>query len=172
MTTSPYGPGVPGAGTNRNTGQTTTDDSFAALMNLFGNNKGLFGLGDLGTMGLFSFGGSLLSGLGSLLAGESPGEKRTKETYGLARNRLGQSVIEPEQYLADFYRTATPRIKRQGETIERRLGLDVGVAQGELWSSANEMLADFLLQAKMQADILKSQRDTQLLQLMGSMGTA
>lgn len=114
------------------------------------------------------FGKNLLGGLGGLLFGGQE-RARTNEIYNLAKNRLGQNVINPDQYLAQYQQTLAPRFNMQAEGINRRLGLDSGVAQAELGSQMQAPLAQFLLQAKQQNDILKNQNDNGLLQLMASL---
>lgn len=113
-------------------------------------------------------GKSLLGGLGSLLGGGTE-RARTSEVYNLAKNRIGQNVINPDQYLAQYQQALAPRFNMQAEGINRRLGLDSGVAQAELGSQMQAPLAQFLLQAKQQNDILKNQNDNGLLQLMASL---
>jgi len=144
-------------------------DPYEELRKALGGG-GLFGLGDLATGGLFSMGGSLLGGLASLFGGDSPTEKRAKETYNLAKNRMGQNVIEPEQYLADYKRAMMPEMNRSAEKINTRMGLDSGAAQSQLLYDMQAPLASFLLNAKMKNDVLKSQNDNMLMQLMASLG--
>ena len=115
-----------------------------------------------------SAGSSLLSGLGSALF-PSWGTKKKKEVFSMAQNRLGQNVLNPEQYLADYQRALAPRFNQQADAMNRRLGLDSGVAQGELGFQMQFPLAQFMFEAKQQNDMLKSQRDSQLMQLMGSL---
>lgn len=115
-----------------------------------------------------SFGGSLLSGLGNALF-PSWESKQKKKVFSMAQNRLGQNVLSPEQYLADYQRALAPRFNQQAEAMNRRLGLDSGVAQGELGFQMQFPLAQFMFEAKQQNDMLKAQRDSQLLQLMGSL---
>lgn len=139
-----------------------------ALMQMM-QGGGIFGLGDVATGGLFTAGGALLGGLGQLMAGPSWGEKAAKETYGLAKNRLGQSVLEPDQYLADFMRSMAPMVSKEGMRISQRVGLDSGVAQGALWDAQTAPLAQYMFQMKSMADRLKAQNDNSLLALMGSL---
>ena len=113
-------------------------------------------------------GKSILGGLGGLLFGGKE-RARTDEIYNLAKNRIGQNVINPDQYLAQYQQALAPRFNMQAEGINRRLGLDSGVAQAELGSQMQAPLAQFLLQAKQQNDILKNQNDNGLLQLMASL---
>lgn len=146
---------------------------FANFMKMYQDSMkggGLFGLGDVATGGLLGAGTTLLTGLAGLLGGKSDAEKRSEKTFNLAQNRLGQDVLHPDQYFADYFRAMAPRFNQQADSITRRLGLDAGVAQGELANSQQSSFAQFLLGAKQQNDILKSQRDNMLLQLMGSLG--
>lgn len=116
-----------------------------------------------------SFGGQLLGGLGSLIGGKSQSQKSAKETYNLAKNRLGQNVLDPNQYMASYQQALAPQFNMQAEGINRRLGLDSGVAQAELGSRQQAPLAKFYLDTKVQNDQLKSQFDNQLLSLMGDL---
>ena len=93
-----------------------------------------------------SFGTSLLGGVAGLLQGPSEEEKylqerrrRGTEAFSLIKNRLAQTGNEPEQYLAQFMRATQEQRSREAEGINSRLGLDSGVAQGEMlkntWNS-------------------------------------
>ena len=170
---NPFGFNLYGAGTTPTAGTTSGLDGFMKMyQDAMGSGGGLFGLGDVATGGLLGAGTSLLGGLAGLLGGPSEGEKRQRKVFGLAQNRLGQDVLRPEQYMADYMRASAPRFNQQAETMNRRLNLDSGVAQGELQHSMQSDFAQFMLNAKMQNDQLKTQRDSMLLQLMGSLGGA
>lgn len=114
-------------------------------------------------------GGELLSGISGLLKGESWGSKKAKEIYNMAQNRIGQSVIHPDQYLADYMRSQAPRWNQDNEAISRRLNLDSGVAQGERMAMMEPGIASFMLNAKQQADVMKSQNDNMLMNLMAQL---
>lgn len=114
-------------------------------------------------------GGKILGGLGSLIGGKSDAQKSAKDVYNLAKNRLGQNVLDPNQYMASFNQAMAPRFNQQADSINRRLGLDSGVAQAELGSAQQAPLAKFYLDTKIQNDQLKSQFDNQLLSLMGDL---
>jgi len=150
-------------------GSSGPPDWFEKFMQTFGKGGGLFGLGDTATGGLFSAGSSLLGGLAGLLGGESWGEKQAKKVSNLAQNRLGQDVLQPEQYMAEYKRAMLPEMNRSAEALNRRLGLDSGAAQSDLMFKMQAPLAQFMLNAKMQNDQLKSQNDNMLLQLMGGL---
>ena len=128
------------------------------------------GLLDLLAPGIGTFAGGLLGGLGSLLAGKSEGEKRQEKVFNLAENRLGQDVMDPNQFMADIQREFAPQVKRRGEQMEKRLGLDVGVASGELFSEMFEAMSSRMLGLKASAAQAKASRDAQLLGIMASLG--
>lgn len=158
-------------------GQFGQGSDISSLLAMMGNNKGLFGLGDVATGGLFSAGGAFLGGLGRLLGGKSEQEKfagesraRAEQVFNLAQNRLGQNVIQPEQFLAEFKRSQAGENQRTAELINRQLGLDVGAAQTDIAAKSQSSIAQFLLQAKLRNAELKSRNDNFLLQLMGSLG--
>jgi hypothetical protein len=113
--------------------------------------------------------GSLIGGIGSLLQGPSWGDKKAKEVYSMAQNRMGQSPLQPEQYLAEFMRANAPRFNQQAEGIARRLNLDSGVAQGEMTQQQQPAIASFMLQAKQRNDELKFQNDNNLMALMAQL---
>ncbi|MHC4463782.1 MAG: hypothetical protein ACYS30_20475 [Planctomycetota bacterium] len=154
-----------------NTSKSNVSD-LEKLLGLFGKGGGIFGLSNPLSAGLLVGGSELLKGLGGLIGGKSDEEKRREEVFNLARNRLSQAPTDPEQYVAQFKQAQAPQQRRRAATIEKRLGLDVGTAQGELAASQNEVLANFLLNAKMRADELKSQKENFLLSLMGQLGRA
>ena len=89
-------------------------------------------------------GGSLLGGLAGLLAGPSESQKRSRDIFNLAQNRLGQSVLDPTQYLAQYSQSLAPMFNRQAEGINRRLGLDSGAAQSALARSQQSTLSGIL----------------------------
>lgn len=138
------------------------------LMKILGGG-GFFGLGDIATGGLITGASALLGGLGGLLAGKSDAQKNAGKVFNLAQNRLGQSVLNPDQYLADYQRASRERNQAVGERINKQFGLDSGVAQSEMAYRMESPLAQFMLQSKQQADALKSQNDNMLLSLMGQL---
>lgn len=144
-------------------------DPFQKLLDALGGGTGLFGLGDAATGGLLGLGTSALGAIGGLLQGPSEAEKRGRKVFNLAQNRLGQNVLQPEQYLADFKRATAEDFNRQAEDINQRLNLDSGVAHGALADNMQSTFAKFLLGAKQQNDVLKNQNDNMLLQLMASL---
>lgn len=119
-------------------------------------------------MGL-SAGGSLLGGLAGLFRGKSDSQKRSQQVFNLAQNRLGQSVLEPQQYLAEYLRSMVPMFNRDAGMVSKRLGLDSGAAWGEILrnqqSAKSGALADVM---KFNANAMTA-RDTNLLQLMGQL---
>lgn len=133
---------------------------------------GLFGLGDTATGGLLSFGGSALEGIARMIGGPTAAQKAARKTYGLAQNRLGQNVLDPNQYMADYMRTRGPANERTAERLNQRFGLDSGVAQSQLAYDMEAPLAQFLLQTKSMNDQLKSRNDNALLALMAQLSPA
>lgn len=163
-------------GTSFNTGDTgyqmqsgggpsnaSSGPGLGAMMGMFSK-----GMNPLLSAGL-SFGTSLLGGLGSLIGGNPERDYRMK-VANLAQNRLGQNVLDPQQYMADYMRSQAPRWNQDNAAIDQRLGLDSGAAQSERMGLMEAPLAQFMLQAKQQNDVMKSQRDQNLLSLMASLG--
>jgi hypothetical protein len=107
-----------------------------------------------------------LGGIGDLLSGPSESQKKARSVYGLAQNRLGQSVLDPTQYMAQYAQSLAPMFNRQAEGINARLGLDSGLAQQAMargqQSSLSGILADL---SKFNAQATAN-RDMGLLQLM------
>jgi hypothetical protein len=133
------------------------------MLKLLGNSNPWTGAAYAGASALFG-------GLSSLLGGESDAEKRAKQTYNLAKNRLGQDVLDPTQYLADYKRSMVTDINATANSMAKRLNLDSGVAQGGIQEMIQPTLAKFMLEAQMQNDVMKSQNDNMLMQLMASLG--
>lgn len=119
---------------------------------------------------LAQFGGQALGGLAGLIAGPSESQKRARTTFDLAQNRLGQSVLDPSQYLAQYMQSMAPRFGQQAERIGSRLGLDSGLAQKALAGQQQSVLSGIM------ADLMRfnaqatAQQDLGLLQLMGQTG--
>lgn len=142
------------------------------------NSGGLLGkLGAIGgAIGPIGMGaGALLTGLSGLFGGKSQMEKmqeegmrasldRRKSIFSMLQNRYGQSDASPSQYLSQFEQMQAPGRNRQASMLDSRLGLDSGVAAGELARSAQSDNAGFLLnQMNRQGD-----QRMQLLQLLAS----
>lgn len=143
--------------------------------------QGGFGMEDLANMfkpgllellapGIGTFAGGMLGGLGRLFGGESEEEKRRKKVFGMAQSQFGQDVFDPNQFMADIQRELRPQVQRRGEIMEKRLGLDVGVAQGELFSELFEAMSSRMIGLKTSAAQAKASRDVQLLSIMASLG--
>ena len=128
------------------------------------------GLLELLAPGIGTFAGGMLGGLGSLLGGKSEAEKRKEKVFGMAQSQFGQDVFDPNQFMADIQRELGPQVKRRGEIMEKRLGLDVGVAQGELFSELFGAMSSKMIGLKTSAAQAKATRDTQLLSIMASLG--
>lgn len=113
-----------------------------------------------------SFGSSLLSGLGGLLSGPSTSQKNARRVSGLIQNQLGQSVLDPDQVFGQIQSSLAPQFNRQAEGVNRRLGLDSGVAQGELARFQQSTLSGILAQLNQFNAQATSNRDVSLLQLL------
>ena len=111
-------------------------------------------------------GAGLLGGLAGLLSGPSDSQKKARSVYGLAQNRLGQSVLEPSQYLAQYMRALAPQFNQQAEGINKRLGLDSGMAQGAMAQGQQSTLSGILADLSKFNAQATSNRDMGLLQLM------
>ena len=156
---------------------------FAQPQGGFGGGGGglaglLAGLGSTNpvTAGLFAGGQSLLGGLGGLLTGPSAQERRQEEAFkqgrqvfALAQNRLGQSVLDPNQYLAQYMQSLAPRFNRQAEAINARLGLDSGLAQKGLAAGRQSVEAGLFADISKLNAQLTSQQDQNLLGLMAQL---
>ena len=144
------------------------DDALAKFLEMM-QGGGLFGLGDTATGGLLSMGGALGAGIADLIGGKSDAQKTASKTYGLAENRLGQNVLNPDQYMADYMRARGPENARRSERLNERFGLDSGTAQSQLAFDMEGPLAQFMLNAKMTNDQMKSRNDNMLLSLMAGL---
>lgn len=115
---------------------------------------------------LLQTGGSLLGGLAGLFRGPTQAQKSARSVFSLAQNRLGQSVLDPQQYLAQYMQSLAPKFNRQAEGVGKRLGLDSGVAQGEMMRFQQPMQAGILADLNIQNAQLSAQRDMSLLATM------
>ena len=124
-----------------------------------------------------SLGTSLLGGIAGLIGGKSDMEKlqeqqmresmtRRSESYNLIKNRYAQSGNEPQQYLAQFMRATQEQRGREAEGVNQRLGLDSGVAQGEMLKNAWNSYLNYSLGAQERS---RSNRDN-LLAMMSQLG--
>ncbi len=120
-----------------------------------------------------SFGTSMLGGLAGLFAGDTEEEKLLKdqrkrgtEIYSLLKNRYAQTGNEPEQYLAQFMRATQEQRAREAEGVNTRLGLDSGVAQGEMLKNAWNSFLNYSLGAQERG----TARKDNLLSLMAGFG--
>jgi len=156
---------TPGRTNSDTPAQSTGGSSLDNLMKLLSMGGSGFNPTDMAV----GFGGQLLGGLGNLLRGRTDAQKNSKKVFDLAQNRLGQSVIEPEQFLAEYMRSMLPDWNNSAQALEKRLGLDSGVASGGLAMGRESDIAKFMLNAKLQDAQLKSRSDNMLLSLMGQM---
>ena len=122
--------------------------------------------------------GPVLDFIGNLLGGQSPLEKFQLEELkkrsagrdkvsGLLQNRLAQGPSDPSQYLAQYEQSLAPRFNQIAESTNARLGLDSGVAQGDLNRSRQSDISNFYLQ-NVQSE--KGRMDNYLAQLSSLYG--
>lgn len=156
----------------RSTNSNVSGGDLGSLLNQLQNNKGLFGLGDVATGGLLGFGTQLLSGIGSALTGPTRAQKESRNLLNEFRNALGQDVINPDANIAAIQRAQMPQLQANAQRLERRFGLDSGVAQGQLAFDQSSGLANALLQLRQQNAQLKASRDSQLRSLMAQLTQA
>lgn len=153
----------------RSTNSNISGGGLGDLLNQLQNNKGLFGLGDVATGGLLGFGTSLLSGIGSALSGPTRSQKEARNLLGEFRNAIGQDVFNPDSDIAAIQRAQMPQLQANAQRLERRFGLDSGVAQGQLAYDQSSGLANALLALRQQNNQLKASRDSQLRSLMAQL---
>lgn len=114
-------------------------------------------------------GGALFSGLSGLLQGETDAQKQAQSVSNLAENRLGQSYIDEDQYMAQYIRSLSPMFNQQAAGAAQRVGLDSGAAQGEMMRFQQPIIAGA------QADIQKfgagltQQNDMNMMQLLAQL---
>jgi len=163
-----YGMSLPAAQPPIPMGRQYRDSSggngLAGLLGLFGG-LGTGGMGFLPTLGL-QFGGSLLKGLSGLLGGKSDAEKRAEQVFALAKNRLGQSVLEPEQFMAQYQRSLAPQFTQEREKFAKMAGIESPWAFGEYARNKESTLSGLLAKLNMLNAQLTTQKDLGLLSTM------
>ena len=135
-------------------------------------SKGLFGLGDVATGGLLGMGQSLLGGIAGMFSGPSEGEKKLSQTYGLLQNKLGSDVLNPDQYLADYYRQNSERWGQQDEARASRVGMDSFLFANAARGERDRDALNYYGGMQSQADMLKSQQDMNILRQMAGIGAS
>ena len=168
-------PGFGFTPTNFDIPQTSTNSNVSggglgSLVNLLQSNQGLFGLGDVATGGLLGLGTSLLGGIGGLLQGKTDAQKQAGMSIKEFQNMLGQDVINPEADIAAIQRSQRPGLSASAQRLDRRFGLDSGVAAGELAHQQQSGLASALLGLRQQNNQLTASRDSQLRSLIAQLG--
>jgi len=117
--------------------------------------------------GLMQGGSSLLS----MLAG-NPYEKYNRAGLDYARNTLRRNpnVIDVQGAIGRNRANMIPQMNQMGAGINRRFGFDTGRGQGQLMRMLMEQEGGFNLNASMQNDQLKSQRNTRLASALAGAG--
>jgi len=118
-------------------------------------------------------GGSLLGGIGSLLVGDSWGEKKLKGLYGYLDALKGQpaismgklNMLQPQlqQGMGDY-------ANQLSQGASRKYGLDSGAATGEIQHLASSRLAELMAQLRWQAMQMNAQRPLDIAQMQAGIG--
>lgn len=109
------------------------------------------------------------SALLNALSGD-PYDDIRKRGIGMLNRQYGKDVIDVPGAIQMNRRAMIPQVGRYGQQVNKRMGLDSGVGQGELLRTLFEGQSQFNLGASMQNDMAKSQRDTQIAQLLALYG--
>ena len=118
---------------------------------------------------LVTAGGSLLQGLGSLLFNNNGDKKRLREFAQYLKGTMVDPANFAEQRIGQNYIANAPRFNARAEGINKRLGLDSGVAQAELGSSQQATEAGQRLSLMSEAGQRNMQIKQMLSQLYGSL---
>lgn len=109
------------------------------------------------------------SALLNALSGD-PYDDINKQGLRMLRRQYGKDVIDVPGAIQQNRRAMIPQVSQYGAGVNKRFGLDTGVGQGELLRMLFEGQNQFNLGASMQNDMAKSQRDTQIAQLLALYG--
>lgn len=126
-------------------------------------------MGPLGYAGL-SAGADFAESLAKRIFG-SGDRNRILRFAAMLRSRLGTDVISPsrQREIVDrLYASSFGERNRLGESINRRLNLDSGVAQGALGEQAQGQLLGYGANLALENEQLKASRDSQYNQLLTS----
>lgn len=133
--------------------------------------KLLGGGGNPLTGAAISAGEALLGQLASLLGGPSAGEKRKRETYGMAKGGLNKNMLDPQGMVQDVFNMMRPEMNRKAGDVNKRLGLDAGVAQGEMMNMFTENAQNQLFGLKLKQAEMNMNNRNMLLSIMASLGS-
>jgi len=126
--------------------------------------------GDTWKQGAMQSGQQLFSSLADMVGGPSSGEKRLKETYSKLSNRLGMDVLNPDQYLADYYRQNAERWGQQDEMRSKRVGMDSFLFANASRGQRDREALNYYGGMQAQNDLIKSQNDMNILRQMEEIG--
>lgn len=142
---------------------TEQNDQMAQLMKLLGGGGG---------MNPWVAGGMMaLNTLIPLLSGPSAGEKRKRETFNMAKANLNANMLDPGSMIQDTYNMMRPEMNRRAGSVNKRLGLDAGVAQGELMNMFVEGAQNQMLGLKMKQAEMNMNNRNLMMQIMASLGS-
>ena len=138
-------------------------------MQMMGMFKGINPLVSMGAQA----GGSLLSGIGGLLAGDSWGEKKLKGLYQYLDSLKSQPAISMGRVNAlqpQFMQGMGDYANQLSVGASRRYGLDSGAATGEIQHLASARLAELMAQLRWQAMNMNAQRPLDIAQMQAGIG--
>lgn len=120
----------------------------------------MIGVGAAAVMG----GAQLLGGLASWLGG-SEDRSRRRQLYAMLMRQANNNepIYNVQNMLAQYRGMIAPQVSRLGEQTNRRLGLDSGVAQGEIMHGLFSGEQGFLLNAMRENAQLVDERKRQAL---------
>ena len=95
----------------------------------------------------------------SSLFDDDPGEDVRQEGVSRLRRLSGKPVINVNRAIAQNRATQIPRIRRLGESVNKRFGFDTGRGQEALLTDLLESERKFNLGTGIKSDILTGQRD-------------
>ena len=137
-----------------------------------GGSKGLFGLGDVATGSLLGLGKGLFSSLGDLFGGKSEGEKNLSSVFKQLQNQLGQTQLDPDQFMAQFFRENKERFDLADESQAKRTGMDSFLTHA---ANANRREKSALTERGRLAQLapqLQSQHDLSILRQLAGVASA
>ena len=117
---------------------------------------------------LLQGGGGILGGLADLIGGGAQ-RKRSKQLFQQGQSLFGQEPFDPQQVSQFAFRGALPQLRGLGGRVNRQLGLDAGVGQGEMLKNIFEAQQGIFSDTFKQGKLARFNRDASLLGLLGQL---
>jgi len=114
------------------------------------------------------FGGNLLSGLGSALF-PSRKEKDRRALFNMIRNNLGQTPIDPNQFLAKTISSILPTVRAESKRFTGQFGFSSGQAFQDMYANVFDQLIRQAMTAGLQAQQLNTQARLQRESILASL---